>query len=284
MSSDNGQLGWIVSWSVPKQIALDDLRNALATAGLDPSLAADMRNEHALRRGLREMQDDRVIRKLRREEGKVFFQFTREFLDAREITYQREAELCLDTATAVVTADDAAIAQQARDLLSQHLSKRLTSDLTRLVQRVYESAKADLIPIREQGFAYFVPSHHDDLVEKSRNLLTAIGGKLRSFAVRLGSDETSASVAESMADYFGDLLKEFRETCVGLSEDTRVDVRARRMESIGELRAKLECYRGLLSGMAEQIDGEITEAEAALLRALATPGVNTPEEDPVLVS
>lgn len=271
INHDDGQLGWIVSWKVPAQISLEHLYQALTAAGLDLALAGDMRNEHALRRALRDMNESRVIRKLRREEGHVYFQFTHEFLGEREIHYNREAELCLNTETGVVTADVGEIATQAQLLLNEHLGKRMTSDLTRLVQRIYEAAKADLIPIREQGFAYFVPATHDELVEKSRQFLDAIGGKLRSFAVRLGSAETSASVAESMADYFLDMVHEFRETCAGLSLESRVDVRGRRLAAIGEMRSKLECYRGLLAGLAERITGEITDAERALLEALSRP-------------
>lgn len=270
-NGNQGQLGWIVSWSVPKEITLEKLRDSLTAAGLDPALALDMRNEHALRRALRDMNDHRVIRKLRREGTSVYFQFTHEYLTEHRAEYVREAELCLDTVTGNITADDSTIADVARTLLAEHLSKRLTSDLTRIVQRIYSAAKADLIPIRDEGFVYFVPQAHEDLVTKSRQLLDAIGGKLRSFAVKLGSDETSASVAESMADYFVDLIDSFRDNCKSLNEDTRVDVRARRMGTIGEMRSKLECYRGLLAGMAERIDGEISEAETEMLKALARP-------------
>ena len=49
------------------------------------------------------------------------------------------------------------------------------------------------------------------------------------------------------------------------------DVRARRVTAIGELRGKLDLYRGLLSGMADRISGEISQAETALLEALARP-------------
>lgn len=283
--ANNGQLGWIVSWSVPKSITLADLRTALVGAGFSEELAADMRNEHALRRAMKEMSDNRVIRKLRREEGKVFFQFTREWIEDQGATYAREAELCLNTETGVVTDDGSGeIARLAQTLLGEHLAKRLTSDLTRLVQRVYEAHKADLIPIRDQGFAYFVPSTHDDLVNKSRLLLNAIGGKLRSFAVRLGSAETSASVAESMADYFADLVKEFRGKVEKLNEDTRIDVRARRIESVSELRSKLECYRGLLGGLADQINLEISDAETAMLEALMRPATADSETDAALVA
>ncbi len=276
---NDGQLGWIVSWRVPAEIELDKLRSALASSGLDPELAGDMRNEHALRRALRDMNESRVIRKLRRDEACVYFQLTHEYLGEHEISYAKEAEVCLTTETGLVTCDDAAIGQQARTLLQEHLNKRMTTDLTRLVQSVFDAEKAALVPIREQGGAYFVPETHSELVDKSRQFLDAIGGKLRSFAVRLGSGDTSASVADSMADYFLDLVKEFRASCEGLHTETRGDVRGRRIQAISEMKAKLDCYRGLLSGLAGQIGNQLEEAEGEMLVALMRPA---PVEEEVL--
>lgn len=264
-----GQLGTIVSWRVPQEVSYDLLQNALISAGLDPELASELAPAHALRRALREMKQGRVIRKLRREDNLLFFQFTREHLDEREIQYEKEAELSLDVHTGLVSCDVHEIRDEAVRLLKEHQAKRLTADMTRLLHRVYAAYSADLIPIREQGGAYFVPDMHADLVQQTAKFLDRIGGRMRSFAVRLGSADTAEAVAESMSDYLTQMIQEFRASCEGVDGTSRRDTKERRMGSIAEMRRKLELYRGLLAGYAEHITESINAAEEELLRKLA---------------
>ncbi len=264
----DGQLGTIVSWRVPNQVALDVLRTALRDAGLDETLAGDMRPQNALRRALGEMKAGRVIRKLRRDGDELYFQLTKEHLDSQEITYNKEAEVHLNCDTGAVNGDDYEITAEARRLLAAHLDKRLTSDLTRLVQRVFDARRADLIPIREAGGAYFVPDMHTDLVEKVRTLLTEIKGKLRSFSVRLGSEDTKESVADSMSEYLISEIEDLEERCKEITAESRSDVVSRRLEEFGDKRKKLELYRGLLMGYADAIQEKFDSTERAILMKL----------------
>jgi hypothetical protein len=267
-TKDSGQLGTIVTWRVPSSVGLTQLRESLQKTGLGETLAADMHPRHALSRALREMKEGRVIRTLRREGDLLYFQFTTEHFDAAEITYTKEAELTLNLETSCIECTVPEIAEHARKLLAEHLNKRLTSDLTRLVQRVYEAKRADLIPIREQGGAYFVPDMHRELVNQTRQLLDDIGGKLRTFDVRLGSADTSASVADSLSEYLTDLIREFRSSCENVNNETGKKSVEHRHEKIAELRRKLECYGGLLSTYSATINSQIEAAEKELMEKL----------------
>lgn len=267
-TGNNGTLGHIVAWRVPQTVALDALRSALQQAGLSEDLAGDLHPRHVLSRALRDMRQGRVICRFGKSADAVHFQLTREAANGVGVDYAREAVVTLDLRTGVVSADDYAVQDRARALVAEHAAKRLTGDLTRLVQTVYESARADLIPIREQGGAYFVPAAHSALVDQSRVFLAAIGGRLNSFAVRLGCADTAQSVAESMAEYMAALIAEFRESCASVCADSRADVVVRRQERIADLRQRLECYRGLLAGSAEAIGEAIATAEGDLLAAL----------------
>lgn len=277
-STEQGQLGTIVTWRVPSSVSLGKLREALTASGLGETLAGDMLPRNALSRALREMKEGRVIRTLRREGDLLYFQFTAEHFDETEITYSKEAELTLNMETGAIECTTEQIAEHARTLLGEHLGKRLTSDLTRLVQRIYESKRADLVPIREQGGAYFVPDMHRELVNSTRQLLDAIGGKLRSFDVRLGSGDTSASVADSLSDYLTDLIGEFRASCEDINNESSKRSTDARHARIAELRRKLECYGGLLSTYSEVINGQIAAAEQELLAKLAASPA--PDETP----
>ena len=268
----DGQLGQIVSWRVPTSVSVDTLRAALGAARLDPELAGDLHPRYVLARALRDMKSGRVICRLKQiDENTVSFQLTLQQAGATQVDYKREAVVTLDLHSGVVTADDPGIEAKARELVREHAAKRLTNDLTRLVQHVYDKHRADLIPIRDQGGAYFVPDLHKALVDQSRLFLLAIGGRLNSFAVRLGCSDTAESVAESMAEYLQRLIEEFRVSCADITMDSRRDVVNRRNERAAELRRRLECYRGLLGAAATGIDTAIETAEKELLAKIVAP-------------
>lgn len=268
-STSSGLLGTIVTWKVPTSVPFEKLREGLDIAGLDPDMAQTLAPYYALCRALNDMKKGRVIRKLRREDNKIFFQLTREHLDPQEATYRREAELSIDANTGVIECLKPRIKQKAEELLIKHQANRTASDVTYLLFRIYKIHSADLIAIREQGGVYFVPKEYAKLVRQTRTLLDAIGGKLRTFDIRLGSDDTAESVAESMSEYFEGLVEEFKESCESVTAETRTDVQERRWDTVAGLKQKMELYRGLLSGYADHIGDVIGEAEAELMNKLA---------------
>lgn len=267
-SSTSGLLGTIVTWRVPTSVPFTTLRKGLDEAGLDPDMAQELAPYYALCRALNDMKKGRVIRKLRREDNKIYFQLTREHLDPQEATYRKEAELSIDADTGVIECLKPRIKQKAEDLLAEHQATRNASDITYLLFRIYKAHAADLIAIREQGGAYFVPKEHGKVIRQTRTLLDAIGGKLRTFDVRLGSEDTAESVAGSMSEYFEGLVEQFKESCESITTETRTDVQTRRWEVVAELKQKMELYRGLLSGYADHIGDVIGEAEKELIRKL----------------
>lgn len=263
-----GILGTIVTWRVPRQVDLHTLRQSVSDAGIDGELVADMAPRNAVRRALRELRQGRVIRALRQDEDRIYFQLTAEIQGEYEIEYHRECEVACDLETGCLTGDSPEIVAKAQEYLDEHREKRLTGDLTRLVQKVFDARKADLVPIREQGGAYFVPHTHTDLVDSVRKLLKGIGGRLRSFDVRLGSADTSESVAESLGEYLIDMVAEFRESCSDVTGDSRKDVVSRRQDRVAELRSRLDCYRGILAGWADHIGEQIDKADLSLMEQL----------------
>lgn len=278
----SGQLGQIVSWQVPKEVSISDLRDALRAADLDPGMAADMAPQNALKRAFAQMKEGRIIRQLRRDGDEIWFQFTAEHLDDKEVTYDKEAELSLDVSTGWVWCSVDELRDQASQLLCEHQNKRMTSDLTRLVQKIYESRLADLIPIREQGGAYFVPDMHREVVDKTRTLLREIGGNLRTFAVRLGSDDTSESVAESLNEYLVQLVEQFKASCADVTGDSSDRIVDHRQNRLAELRRKLECYQGLLGEWSGAIQSHIESAEQEFLRKIVSSpqAAESPAEPP----
>lgn len=257
-------IGHIITWRVPARVSLDSLRAAMSEAGIPEALAGDLHPRHALARALREMAQGqpRIVRRLPADDqDRPRMQLTREYLSGVGLAYERESVLTLDGG--VVRGDHAGIATEAQRLLQEHIDTRLTNDLTRLVQRVVEEAGTDLVPVREQGGAYFVPAGAA-VVAKLAILLERIAGKLSTFAVTIGHG-TDQSIADTLADYLISQIGEFRKSIEGLGEDARSDVRTRRIERIATLRQRLDGYRTLLAASADRVAGVLSEAEGALL-------------------
>lgn len=257
-------IGHIITWRVPARVSLDSLRAAMTEAGIPEDLAGDLHPRHALARALHELAQGqpRIVRRLPPDQqGRPRMQLTREYLSGVGLEYKRECVLTLDGT--VVRGDDAAIATEAQRLLEEHIGTRLTNDITRLVQRVVEQAGTDLIPVREQGGAYFVPAGAA-VVAQLAILLERIGGRVSMFAVTIGhgSDE---SIANTLAEYLIGQIAEFRTSIKDLGEDSRSDVRARRIERIAGLRQRLGSYRSLLAASAERVAQVLSEAEGDLL-------------------
>jgi hypothetical protein len=269
-------IGHIVTWRVPQKVALDALRISMQEAGIDEKLAGDLHPRHALARALREIarEQPRVVRRFKNgEEGVLKFQLTREYLEEQGIEYRREAVLRLQDGQ--VTGDEPVIVERARDLLTAHLAQRLTSDLTRLVQRVVSAAGTDLIPVREQGGAYFVPEGHAVVLQLAA-LLEKIGGKLSMFSVTLGHG-TEQSVAETVTDYLLGQIDELREAMKDVTSDSRSDVKARRLARVGELKQRLATYGTLLAGYAERVGQEVSKIETEVLAVLTKQAVTAEE-------
>lgn len=257
-------IGHIITWRVPTRVSLDALHSAMTEAGIPEELAGDLHPRHALARALHEIAQGqpRIVRRLPADDqDRPRMQLTREYLSNVGLEYKRECLLTLDGT--VVRGDDAAIAVEAQRLLEEHIGTRLTNDLTRLVQRVVAEAGTDLIPVREQGGAYFVPAGAA-VVAQLAILLDKIGGRVSMFAVTIGHG-TDQSIADTLAEYLIGQIGEFRKSIEDLGEDSRSDVRARRIERIGSLKQRLGSYRSLLAASAERVAEVLRQAEGDLL-------------------
>ena len=260
------QDGCIVSWKSPKELSLSKLRIALSESGFSSDLAKDMAPRSAFARAAKQLDDDRIIRKVQEESDELEFQFTKEYLASGELKYEREYSLYLNKDTGTVRCENAEMQQQAQKLVDHHIETREASDVTRLIQKIFESEKGDLIPIREQGGCYYVPSTHADLVDKIRQLLDTINGKLGVWAISMGAAETKQAVSEATLSHMLSEVDEFRNSIENIDSESKPQVVQRRLERIAILRQKLKNYGPLLMGLAAEVQSAIDSASGDLDR------------------
>lgn len=263
--------GHVISWRVPSKVQLSELRDALRAVNISESLIGDLAPYHGLARALRQMcNKGHLLRRLERSGDEISFQFTSEFLAANgiELEYLRVATVTIHMPTGRVTADDPNVQAAAVKLMQEELERRRTGDLTKLVQRIIDIHGRDLIPIRDQGGAYFVPQAEQVLIDQLSGLLNQINGNIRCFAITLGDQHTDQAVASSVFEYVEGMIRDFERSLEDVWSGSRVDKRENRINASQEIRQRLDLYRGVLGGLASQIEESIQEADVKLLEAL----------------
>jgi hypothetical protein len=267
-------VGHIITWQSPVNVTIDALRAALGAAQLDAKLARDLHDYHRLARTARSLAREstgtkRIARPI---DGKRARQLTREQSESDGLRYEREAVLAIGD-TGALTCDAPELAAAATAAYDAAGVKRSASDITRLIKRIVEHAGSDLMPLREQGGVYFVPEGHA-IIGKLRTLLQHIGGSLRTFDCTIGhgSDESIASV---VSDYLLSEIESLRASVAELDSDARADVKARRIERLGELRGKMAAYATLLSASAERVQSALSAADIEIVTKLSAPATVT---------
>jgi hypothetical protein len=173
--------------------------------------------------------------------------------------------LTLLKVTGKVTCDLPGLATLAQEELDRCLEARTGSDVTRVVQRLFER-QADLFPIREQGGAYFVPQEHIHFVDKVQAFLGRLNGKMSRFPVPAGTPEGDRSVKESVATGLAALIEEHQSAIDTFGEDTRPSTLERAAERIRQTRFKVEAYSTYLAEEKGRLEKDLATA-AQKLRA-----------------
>lgn len=258
------QEGCIVTWTSPKTISFATVRTALQLNGFDDKLAKEMAPRSAFARAAKQLDDDRIIRKVQETDSELEFQFTKEYLAQGELKYDREFSLYLSKANGTVRCESGEMQDEAQRLVDHHLANREASDVTRLIQKIFEAEKGDLIPVRAQGGCYFVPPTHSDLVRRVNDLLVAIGGSLGVWEISMKSEATAAAVEGATLTHMLSEIDQFRETLATVDQESKPAVKQRRLHSIALFRQKLMSYAPLLRGMQAEVDSAINEVESVL--------------------
>jgi len=257
-------LGEVISWACPGlSVPHAELVRALEGAGLDPGVARELAPRHAFSRACRKLSDQRIIRPVSEDTASVKFQFTQESREGDRYEYRLETTLTLDKQTGAVTCELPGLATMAQEGLDRCISARTGSDVTRVVQKLFER-QADLFPIRPSGGTYFVPQRHAAFVDKTQDLLSRVGGRLLRFPVPAGTEEGDRSVTQAVADGLAAVVAEHRAAVAQFGRDTRDDTLERAAEKIRTTKFKLAAYAEYLAGEKDRLDRAVADAEREL--------------------
>jgi hypothetical protein len=257
-------LGEVISWTCPAvAVCHADLIAALRDAGLDETAARQLLPRHAFTRACKKLARDRIIRQVAEDQRTLAFQFTQESKAGGRFEYTLETMLALEKDTGRVSCALAGLATLAQELLDAAIDSRTGSDVTRLIQRLFER-KADLFPVRERGGVYFVPREHAGFVERVECFLGGVGGRLARFPVPAGTPAGDRSVKEAVAAGIAALIEEHRAAVERFGADTRADTLGRAAERIRVTRHKLAAYAAYLAGERDRLERDLADAARAL--------------------
>jgi len=257
-------LGEVISWTCPGvAVRHADVVAALRDAGLDESVARQLLPRHAFARACKALARDRIIRPVAEDADAITFQFTQESRAGDKYEYTLETMLRLEKATGRVDCDLPGLAALAQDLLDRAIDHRTGSDVTRLIQRLFDR-HADLFPVREAGGVYFVPQAHAAFVDKVQQFLGRVNGRLARFPVPAGTPHGDRSVKDAVAHGLAALIIEHRTAIASFGDDTRRDTLDRAAERIRLTRHKLEAYAAYLADARDRLAGELAAAAREL--------------------
>ncbi len=274
-------LGEVISWSCPGvSITHPALVAALEAAGLHAGVARELAPRHAFSRACKRLSEQRIIRPVSEDANTVRFQFTQESRDGDKFEYTLETMLTLDKQTGTVTCELPGLATLAQEELDRCIAARTGSDVTRVVQKLFER-QADLFPIRPQGGCYFVAERHSAFVDKVQELMNRVGGRLLRFPVPAGTEEGDRSVTRAVADGLATVVAEHRAAVAQFGTDTRDDTLRRAAEKIRTTKFKLTAYAEYLAGERERLDRAVAEAERELRETVEK--IAAPPAEPAVV-
>lgn len=266
--SVNGILGEIITWKPPKETKFEDLRLALSSAGLDEKIVREMLPRNAFARAAKKLEESRVIDKVSEDANEIKFQFTKMHLDKSRgvIDYQLETFLSVDKNTGNVRCAEASLEVEAERLLREQIAVRNASDVSKVIQKVFETS-GDLFPIRDQGGVYFVPAKHIAIVEQVQTVMKDIGGILRRYEIG-ETGGNAGNVALDIASRMQEMIAEFTAKVEGFDGNLTDRYQEKRLEEITGLRLKLEAYQSLLGDWAEGIGKQLLKAGNVLSKKM----------------
>lgn len=241
---------------------------ALTDVGLAASMAPEILPKSAFTRACNVMEEARSIDKVKDDPPNITFQFTAEFLDKKgeEMHFKKEGKVVLNIDTGKVSSPVQGLADMAQKELDRHMELRTTADITRIVQKFFET-QTDLIPLREQGCVYLILKTHTHLIDPMEKFLDALGGRLTRIPILEGTIKGDKSVAASIEEYLKYLVVEHKKSAEKFNVGTRNDTIAGAIESYKTTKLKIAAMRHLLGSEVKNLDQFLAKTDVQIAKA-----------------
>jgi hypothetical protein len=257
--------GEVITWEPGKgEILFTTVVQALADCGLDSDVAKELLPRHAFSRACKMLADERIIQKFKEEGDLLYFQFTKVFMEKAQFDYRFETMLKLNKVSGAIECSIKELAAKASGELALCIAARTPSDVTAIVQRLFERQDRDVFPIRRQGGAYFVFAEHADFVGRIQRFLEKLGGSVGRLPVAAGTKEGGKTIKDVVKAGIEGMIADHLAAIEHFGLDTREDTLQRAAERIKLTRLKVDVYQCYLADQAEHLGKALEEATARL--------------------
>lgn len=265
---DDDLLGELATWEMgSKEVSLPDVRSALRMAGFDDEAIKDLSHVVCFNRAIQQYKKDRVIDRVEREGDVVTFQFSKKHLDeySSRMEYPFEAKITLNVQTGDIVCNDSwEIQQHAVQMFEHAKNHRVTSDVTKMVQNLFET-QADMFRVNKSGGVYFVPVMHRDFCARIATLMQELGGKLKRYPIAKGTEEGDQSVSEDIQAGLGGLIDELEGTVRDWSESTRTDTMMKAAERFQIIEHKIKAFCTYFEDRGKFLQDNLKAAKQAMV-------------------
>ena len=265
-ADDTPLLAEVISWNARAKVKRTraDIIKALEAVNLDVKYARELLPRHAFARASKELADKRIIDIVREEEKEILFQFTKKEMQKDEWRFQKELTLTLNKESGNVTCDeDQKLEVHAQELVDRYTEERTTSDVTKIVQRLFE-ANADLFPFRDQGGCYIVLREHFPYVDQVESFINALNGKMNRLPIPERNVRAKSEVMDLVADGIQKMVDEHLEAIKNFTIHTRGDTLEGAAKRINDTRVKIEAYARYLMGRGPEMLQVVEDAKGIL--------------------
>lgn len=290
-------VGSVCWWNIRgTDITKERFIELLREVGLPEEYAKEHNYRSAFIRALKNLEEDRIIRRVSEDANFLIYQFTAEKVigDRKEakLEYEYETRVIVDKTRYYETRDfSAAIVREIKsddgrpsyvanpeittrviDLYEREKVRYRSSDVTRYIQKIL-TREADIVSLRDQGSVYFVPARFQDIVEKMSRLVSKISPGGGSSFEYLPVPDVAAARETLSGSVIADLRAAIREFSEQVQEagpnipkfmlqrfESRIEGIKRRIGLYDELVPKEETEKLVdeVDGLAAQVFGNRT--------------------------
>jgi hypothetical protein len=292
----------MVTWDEPSgtTLTVQELRSKMQAVGINPDHCADLRPTSVFSRATSKLEGDRAIDRVERtKDGKVTFQLTAKKIQftghGKEMTYNKECKLTLDTDTGDITGDDQTMVMEARRLYATVSEVRTSSDLTKLIKLLFKM-NGDIFPLTKKGVVYFVPAPYEPFVDKMKNFMDQLGAKIVTVPIDKpdpnipATQHTANGIRDAVEAGMKQLYNEMDQTIENWNDKTRKKTKQKHNDELKVLMHKADCYREYLQNNMTEINAKAHETKNKLFTKLqelgdmeeaTNPGEETVPSEPV---
>ncbi len=260
-------LGELIGWEMGEGTKTHpEVVEALKSSELDERVAKELLPRFAFSRAAKKLADERLIDIVNEDGDEIKFQITKRLNSGDELTFERETFLHLNKTTGRIECDSEQLKERAQTALDKAIVDRTTSDITKIVQRLFDN-HADLMPFfKKKGGVYIVPIEHTTFVSKISAFLTKMGGVIKRVPIPSGTALGDRTMQETVEEYLDSLMMEHDSSIEEFGLDTRPDTLEKTAAKIKSTRTKIEAYAHYLTERKEVLLKKVEDATAKLVK------------------